>query len=138
MGLREQLQAVHDLHQHLTPELVVDVARPPEHPLHQRFEWDDTVAAERFRRGQAAELIRSVRITYRVSEDRDQSVRAFSCVRENRGPGNYVPTDRVLSDPLQRRILLADCRRDWQAFQAKYACLEEFAEIVLTGLERTA
>lgn len=41
----------------LTPSSVVDAARDPASPLHAQFEWDDGVAAERYREIQARKLI---------------------------------------------------------------------------------
>lgn len=45
----------------LTVDDVVDAARDPDSPLHGEFEWDDTVAAELYRRTQARRLIVTVR-----------------------------------------------------------------------------
>lgn len=45
----------------LTPQAVVDDARDPASPLHERFEWDDSTAAHQYRLSQARELIRTVR-----------------------------------------------------------------------------
>jgi hypothetical protein len=44
----------------ITPQEVVAAARSAEHPLHPVFEWDDTVAAEGYRKSQARDLLRSV------------------------------------------------------------------------------
>ena len=46
----------------LTPDLVLETARDPTSPLHQCFEWDDTVAAHRYRVDQARYLITSHRV----------------------------------------------------------------------------
>lgn len=47
----------------LRPTDVVGAARDPKSVLHGEFEWDDTVAAERFRIDQARTLISSVSVT---------------------------------------------------------------------------
>jgi hypothetical protein len=39
---------------------VVEAARPLDAPLHPAFEWDDSIAAEQFRKGQARQLIRAI------------------------------------------------------------------------------
>ena len=44
----------------LTPDDLVIAAKNPKHPLHDRFDWDDTVAAQRWRVHQAREIINSV------------------------------------------------------------------------------
>ena len=52
----------------LTPQKVLDAAMPENSPLHEFFEWDDTVAAESYRMDQARELIRRVRIEITYEE----------------------------------------------------------------------
>ena len=40
----------------LTPKRLVDANRAEDAPLHGEFEWNDTVAAEAYREGQAAHI----------------------------------------------------------------------------------
>lgn len=131
MSLKDQFQTIYDEHGKLTPEIVVNVARRPEHPLHSHFDWDDDTAAESWRREQARQLIRSVRITYKPATDRSDAltVRAFHSVRSEDGYA-YRPTDEVLADPFTTKILLADMRRDWEALKRRYERFAEFAEMV--------
>lgn len=44
----------------LTPETVVEAAKDVKNPLHDEFEWDDTVAGHLFRVEHARKLMRSV------------------------------------------------------------------------------
>ena len=44
----------------ITPRMVVDAARAEDSPLHSYFEWDDEIAAEKYREMQARTLLRSV------------------------------------------------------------------------------
>jgi hypothetical protein len=136
VSLRDQLASIHQRRGFLTPEVLVEEARPADHPLHSRFEWDDSIAGEAYRKVQAAELIRSVRIVYKPADDKDESksVRAWQAVRTERGHV-YEPTETVLEDPLLRRILLADMLRDWQALKRRYHNLAEFSEMVRADLE---
>ncbi len=47
MNLRDHFQAIYDQHGQLTPALVVQVARPKDHPLHDRvFDKPTKEAAE--------------------------------------------------------------------------------------------
>lgn len=46
----------------LIPEQIVEAARDPASPLHEEFEWDDSVAAQQHRLNQARTLIRSIRV----------------------------------------------------------------------------
>jgi hypothetical protein len=131
MSLREQLQAIYDSHKMLTPDLVLAEARVPSHPLHERFEWDDTVAAERWRLEQAHELIRSVRVVYQEGADGKppKDVRAWQAVRDERGHV-YEPADRVATDPLLRKMVLADMERDWRTLKQRYENFQEFWQLL--------
>jgi len=44
----------------ITPKMIVEAARDESSLLHDYFEWDDTVAAEKYREMQARTLLRSV------------------------------------------------------------------------------
>ena len=55
------LQAL-EIQGRLTPDAVVLAASDPDHPLHLDFEWDDDVAAAKYRVEQARSLIRAVRL----------------------------------------------------------------------------
>jgi hypothetical protein len=60
------LQAIETEHGKVTAALVVEAARDPEHPWHDRIDWNDDTAAERWRLTQARALIRSVRYERRT------------------------------------------------------------------------
>ena len=61
-----------------TPQEVVDAARPEGSQLHLYFEWNDTVAAERYRQGQAIHMVRS--IAYRVETPEGPAQRTFNVI----------------------------------------------------------
>lgn len=54
----------------LTPEAVLNAARVAESPLHKHFEWDDSVAAEAYRKDQARQLIQSYKL--HIVDDRGE------------------------------------------------------------------
>ena len=131
MSLRQELEAIYERRGTLTAALVVEEARAPEHPLHSRFEWNDTIAGEEYRRSQAQNLIRSVRIRY-VSqdvEDVSDAIRAFTSVRTPAGYA-YQPTLEVMADPLKVRMALADMRRDWMQMRRRWESYEQFWALV--------
>jgi hypothetical protein len=116
----------------LVPRHVVDVARDTAHPLHQCFNWDDTEAAEKYRIGQAAQLIRTIKITI-VTDSETFKVRAYHAYR-NIGqdrPG-YVPDAMVQALPEAKTILLQSMRRDWVTYKRRYGHLSEFWDMVRT------
>lgn len=110
----------------LTPQALVDESRPEDAPLHGCFEWDDTVAAEKWRQAQAAYIIRSVEVTV---EESVEPVRAFvaTITDESR---EYRSVGYVLRRADSREALLDSARRDLLAFRRKYQTLHELADVI--------
>jgi hypothetical protein len=129
MSLRDELQAIYDTYGRLTPSIVLAQARTEDHPLHDRFEWDDAVAGEAWRLSQAHELIRSVRISYRKPGKSNESVRAFHAVPREDGWA-YEPAEKVADDPFLRELVLRDMERQWKQLQERYQHFSEFVEMV--------
>ena len=131
MSLRDHLQTVYERHGTLTPALLVDEARPETHPLHGKFEWDDAIAGEAYRRDQAAQLIRSVRIVYREADEHEaaRTVRAYHAIRDESGTA-YRPNDEVVASPFLTELLLRDMEREWKQLKRRWAHFSEFAEMV--------
>jgi hypothetical protein len=120
----------------------VQIAQPEDHPLHQRFEWDDSVAGPLYRREQAAQIIRSARIVIEREPERPPvSVRAF-VAREEMGlaesPGEYVPVTEVVASDVMRTAWFRRLQEDWQRLKSRAAGSQEFAAMVLSDLRADA
>lgn len=137
-SLRDQLEQIREQHGYLDPALVVEVATPKTHPLHDRFEWDNKAAGDAWRQEQAHRLIQSVRVTY-MAGDRPKDVRAYLAVPrpESRQP-TYEPTAEAMRDEFTRKIVLTQMEREWRSLQARYGDLVEFADLVAASLARSA
>lgn len=129
MSLRDQLQAVYEDRKQLTPADVLEVASDPDHPLHARFEWDDTAAAGKWRQHQAHELIRSVKIAYIDGNGHPADVRAFHAVRTERGHV-YEPVEEVAANELTTKLLLQDMEREWRTLRRRWEGFEQFTALV--------
>lgn len=131
MSVQNEVQAIYDSHGKLTPQLVLDEARAKSHPLHNKFEWDNRVAGEKYRLQQAHELIRSVKIKYARGDDTTGVVRKFHAVRSSEGGYEYRSAEDVVLDDVSRVTLLRDMQRDFQQLRARYAHFSEWAEMLL-------
>lgn len=127
--LRHHLQTIYETHQRLTPQLVVDIARDPQHPLHGRFEWDDRLAGEAWRKQQAHELIRTIRIAYKPDTAPSDTIRYYHAVRTEEGHV-YHPADKIAQDPFLTKLVLTDMEREWQQLKTRYENFVEFWELV--------
>ena len=138
MVTRDILQRVYDTHGMITPALVVRDATDPGHPLHDRFEWDDSKAGPRYRELQAAQLIRSVKLA--LPDEPLVQVRAFVNIQPSGDAldtrGHYQPVDMALRNDLTRQRLLETMERDWLAFRAKYSHMSEYAALIQAETEK--
>lgn len=133
--LRSELTSIYRRHGELVPQTVVDEARPVDAPLHDRFEWDNLVAGEAWRRTQASELIRSVRMAYAERPDgsgEPKFVRAFASLHQagEHTERGYAPVEEVLADDFRRKMLLRECERAIAELQHRYSHLEEFSALL--------
>lgn len=116
---------IYAAHGTVTPELVVAAATPDSSPIHDRFEWDDKLAADNYRIVQAGELIRSCRVKVKMASGDEQEVRQFISVRSPSSASNYVPVEAV-TDPIVQRLVLDQMQRDIGNLVTRYGHLEEF------------
>lgn len=146
MTLREALQSVYDKHGKLTADLVVAEARANHSTagkaLHAHFEWDDSVAANKWRREQASTLIRSITVVYRKAnpdakdgDTRAHSIRVFQSVATEDGYV-YEPLDKVMENPFLRNLKLSEMEREWVALHERWQDFAEFADMVKRDLEK--
>ena len=122
-------QALRDSSTGLTPKALVDASRDENAPLHNEFEWDDSIAAEKYRERQAAKIIRSIVIVRTdIQEVRQSRNRAFVSTGENNHA--YVPLGEALSTETWRSNLLKAAKRDAEQFVTKYNRLTELAGVI--------
>lgn len=79
----EELERIRLKTGRLTPDVVVKEARLKKSPIHAAFEWDDTLAGEKYRLHQARNIIRAVRVV--TEDDAGESVSHPQFVHINRG-----------------------------------------------------
>ena len=100
-------------HGALTPDVVVEDARPEDAALHPVFEWDDFKAAEAHRRQQARTLIRSVQVVRETDTGEVRQpvyVHVPQATSETEGPG-YQLTEVVAQRPDMYAAALGELSR---------------------------
>ena len=109
-----------------TPEMVVDAARDESTELHKCFTWDDTIAAERYRRHEARILMASIVVRTVTSDNTPVSVRVISSTATR---NEYKPTVMLIESEQEYADLLARATKELKAFRIKYKAVEELREI---------
>lgn len=133
----------------LTPASLVDESRPDDAPLHREFEWDDSVAAEKYREVQASEVIRHI-ITIKIDDNPVVEHRTFSpvpvsmtdmrtddehgdTVEDNwrsRQKNVYVNTFVAIQKPETHDVILNRAKAELRAFRNKYNGLIELKNVI--------
>lgn len=109
----------------LSPATVVDAARNEKHILHPAFEWDDGVAAERFREDQARGLIGALVVTIKPN-GMAKTVRAFVNVQQHDTQG-YTSLAAALSDTDLRQQVVARALEELRLWEERYRDYVELA-----------
>jgi hypothetical protein len=136
MNLRDTFLEILDRDGHLDPEAIHDEVADPAHPLHGRYEWDDSVAGRNYRLMQIRSDIRKVVITaISPTTGEPRRLRMFTSLRQAGGIDPvYVTTESVMRDPTAAKILKNECRRAIAELKRKYDSLEDFEELIREGL----
>jgi hypothetical protein len=116
--IREQYAIIKKKNGAVTPRNIVDHARDPENPLHRFFDWDNSVAGEKWRLEQAGGLLRRVQV-YVTKDGVKQPMRVFVSTVKN-DVRQYEETTEVLSNPVSARTFLDDMKRDLDGVVRRY------------------
>ena len=120
----DELESIRMKTGRLDAENVVEESRPETAVLHPCFEWDDSVAAEKYRLQQANGIIRSIivrQVPVGGGEKQEAiEVRAFVHIEKE----NYQPLKIVLADKDLKRDMMRTALRELTSFEEKYRKLE--------------
>lgn len=113
----------------VTPENVLNKARDAETELHKCFEWDNTVAGEKYRLIQARDIIRHfVIVTPEKNEDEEPiKVRSYQVTTQR---NVYEPTRFFLQKPDEYAALLERAKAELENFKRRYQTLVELEEVI--------
>ena len=132
----EELELIERQNGEITPQAVVDKARPEDSVMHKCFEWDDETAAEKYRLSQARSLIRCiVVIPDKEDEKINTPVRMF--VNQNpinngqKAPASYINVRTAFDNPETRSVVLANARYELSVFRSKYSQLKELEKLFI-------
>lgn len=109
----------------ITPANVLELARDEDTELHGAFEWDDSVAAEKYRLGQARHLIQC--IVVRQDDDKKENVQRVFQISSERS--TYQPIRYFLENKDEHTRLFERAKSELHAFQRRYEKLAELEEV---------
>lgn len=110
----------------VTPEDVLQDAKPKRSPIHDYFEWDNESAANEYRLNQARYYMRSIEVIVEMVE---QPVRAFHVVNVKTDTGDisrgYLPIVHIKEEPDLLSQVIESARRELVAWQRRYSQYQE-------------
>lgn len=112
----------------LRPEAVVESAADPESVLHDLFDWDDSVAAQRWRVEQARGIIQRVWVTV-TSPVMDVTRLFVSISGDRKDAGGYRDITSVMLSPKLKDDLLRTALRELLALKEKYRQLKKLQPV---------
>lgn len=112
-----------------TPEQIYEKAKGEDTELHKCLEWDDRVAADKYRIQQCGEIVRHL-IIKRLDQTEDAPQEKIRFFYHDTQTGGYIPTIRIVREEDKYQMLLQQAMSELRAFKQKYACLTELKEIL--------
>lgn len=110
-----------------TPDQVLEKAKDDATELHKCFEWDDAVAADKYRLEQARQILRFLVVQEETKSEDRPPIRVFYKLGTGEG---YKPVEYVVKKEDEYQQLLKRAWGELRSFKAKYSMLSELQEIL--------
>lgn len=108
----------------ITPQNVVELARDKNSVIHNDFEWNDTIAGDKYRNIQAREMIQM--FVFTPIEEKSEPTRVFQITTTT---SVYEPVTMILKNEDEYQSLLKRAKMELQAFKRRYENLIELEKI---------
>lgn len=118
-----------DLGDEFTPDEIVEKAKNSTTELHKCFEWDNDVAAEKYRLHQAR-MITSNLVFLKESDVEEEQPVLVRVYNKTEQTGGYKPPDRVFTQADEYEKLLKRATAELHQFKVKYSMLKELDYIL--------
>lgn len=127
--VHEELQTLEER----TPDAIVELARNENSVLHDLFDWDDKIAADKWRK-QQARIISCNLIVEKHDDKRDKPIE-LRLYHMSEKRGSYEEINFFASNADEYEKLLASAKRDLESFKTKYRTLKELKSLLEEAIE---
>lgn len=129
----ERLKEIENRDGSITPQAVVEDARPEGSLLHPVFEWDDEKAAEAYRIHQAGNFIRCIVVVPEKENEVKEPVKLFINTNptddRQKRVGTYINFHSAMENPESRSVILSNAKHEMLLFKKKYSQLTELSKV---------
>lgn len=126
----EELERINKAYGGIELKNVVNESRPKKSVLHKCFEWNDNVAAEKYRESQAGEIVRTI-VTVPSETDKTEPIRAFVSVITSNERVAYIGITEAMNNEDYSNQILQKALSELQTFKRKYQSLSELKNLFL-------
>lgn len=122
----------------VTSQSFLEYSRPEDSATHSMFEWDDSIAAEKYRLRQAGAIINQleVKLVFENSPTHEAEIKvvpikAFMNVsaKAPTEAGVFINAVTVQQEDEYRKTVLQNALSELRAFQRKYSNFSEFSKV---------
>lgn len=114
----------------LNPQAVVDYARThTDSELYNVFDWDDSSAAEKYRRQVASNVITSIRVEI-IKDEQKRTNKPIKAFVQTARLQKYEPIEVVVKDTDKYQLLLEKAYKELNGVKGRYAELSEIQELL--------
>ena len=114
----------------LNPQAVVDYARThTDSELYNVFDWNDSSAAEKYRRHIASNVITSIRVEI-IKDEQKRTNKPIKAFVQTARYQNYEPIEVVVQDTDKYQLLLEKAYKELNGVKDRYAELNEIQELL--------
>ena len=114
----------------LNPKAVVEYARThTDSELYNVFDWNDSSAAEKYRRDVASRVISSIRVEI-IKDDKKRTNKPIKAFVQTARLQNYEPIEVFVQDLDKYQMLLEKAYRELNVVKDKYTELSEIQELL--------
>lgn len=112
--------------EYATPEQILEKARDSKTELHKCFEWNDSIAAEKYRLHQARMVV--CNLVYKEPKEQPQPPQRIRVM--NITSNGYKQTKLILRNLDEYNELLSRAKAELQSFERKYNNISELEEVL--------
>lgn len=107
----------------VSPQAIVDASRPEDAVLHPEFEWDDTAAANEWRKEQARSIVQAIEIVESDGALEHRSPAMVSVIVE--GSRGYQPTSVAFEDADSAEFVIGEALAALASWRRRYEALRQ-------------
>lgn len=127
----EVMEKIEERDGKLTKEAFLEESRPIESPTHNCFEWDDGIAAEKYRLEQARHTIADIQVKV-LHEDAEVKAPAFVKVTFGaKSKANYVNVETTMQTDEYRKAAIQNAIEEMKEIEKKYNTYIELEKVFL-------